>query len=75
MASNEAFASVVSIVGQNGKLALNDLAASATTCKDAQASIGGVMHEFRVPSQGPSGPHQLLLKGPSSKVFKMQTYH
>lgn len=53
---NETFASALSVVGQKGLLALSDLAAAACTCKDSQATIGTVMHEFSLSNDGSSGP-------------------
>ena len=57
MGSNERFASVLSILCENGRLALGDMASSASTCKDTQAAIGSLMHEFPVgPSDAAPGP-------------------
>jgi hypothetical protein len=56
MALNDKFAFALSVVGENGLLGLLDLAASACTCKDAQAAIGTMMHELPVPCSVASGP-------------------
>ena len=61
MAANEKFASVLSIVSENGLLALSDIASSASTCKDTQAAVGSLMHEYPVPFNGASGPQRCLI--------------
>jgi hypothetical protein len=56
MALNTKFALALSVVGENGLLGLPDLAVLACTCKDAQAAIGTMMHEFPVPRGVAPGP-------------------
>jgi hypothetical protein len=56
MALNDKSAFALSVVGENGLLGLLDSAASACTCKDAQAAIGTMMHEFPVPCSIAPGP-------------------
>lgn len=69
MAANERFASVLSVIGEHGLLALSDLAASVATCKDTQAAaIGGLMHEYPVLSNGAPG-FLKFLEGPFERCL------
>jgi hypothetical protein len=58
---------VLSIIGENGKLDLEDLSYTARTCKNAHAYVGSKVHHYPQSTKMPlPGPH------PCIKVYPMQ---
>jgi hypothetical protein len=67
MNSNVQFGLVLSIIGENGMLDLEDLSNAARTCKDAHAYVGTTMHYYPQSTKMPlPGPH------PCIKLYPMQ---